>query len=66
MGHSACLFIPRFFLFVHHAMSGTEYLCPTSFGKKYDNFSLVCNKMGIYLRKVYIVRKVISALTCLT
>ena len=43
------------------------YLCPTSFGKKYDHFSLLCKQMDIYLRKVYmyIVRKVTSALTFL-
>ena len=35
----------------------------TSFGKKYDNFSLLCKQMDIYLRKVYIVRKVSSVPT---
>ena len=34
-------------------------------GKKYDNFSLLCKQMDIYLRKVYIVRKVTSVLTFL-
>ena len=33
--------------------------------KKYDNFSLLCKQMDIYLRKVYIVRKVTSAATFL-
>ena len=37
----------------------------TSFGQKYDHFSLLCKQMDIYLRKVYIVRKVTSAPTFL-
>ena len=41
------------------------YSCPTSFGKKYDHFSLLCKQMDIYLRKVYIVKKVTSAPTFL-
>ena len=34
------------------------YSCPTRFGQTYDYFSLLCKQMDIYLRKVYIVRKV--------
>ena len=41
------------------------YSYPTSFGKKYDHFSLLCKQMDIYLRKVYIIKKVTSALTFL-
>ena len=33
--------------------------------KKYDHFSLLCKQMDIYLRKVYIVRKVTSPWTFL-
>ena len=32
------------------------YSFPTSFGKKYYHFSLLCKQMDIYLRKVYIVK----------
>ena len=41
------------------------YACRTSFGQKYDHFSLLCKQMDIYLRKLYIVRKVTSAPTFL-
>ena len=41
------------------------YWYQTSFDKKYDHFSLLCKQMDIYLRKVYIVRKVTSAPTFL-
>ena len=46
--------------------NGKAYSCPTSFGKKYDHFSLLCKQMDIYLRKVYIVIKVTLAPTFLT
>ena len=39
------------------------YSYQTRFGKKYDHFSLLCKQMDIYVRKVYIVRKVTSAST---
>ena len=42
-----------------------EYSYLTSFGQKYDHFSLLCKQMDIYLRKVYIVRKVTSVPTVL-
>ena len=41
------------------------YWYQTSFDQKYDHFSLLCKQMDIYLRKVYIVRKVTSAPTFL-
>ena len=41
------------------------YSYQTSFGQKYDHFSLLCKQMDIYLRKVYVVRKVTSAPTFL-
>ena len=39
------------------------YSYQTSFGQKYDHFSLLCKQMDIYLIKVYIARKVTSAPT---
>ena len=42
-----------------------RYSYQTSFGQKYDHFSLLCKQMDIYLRKVYIVRNVTSAPTFL-
>ena len=35
-----------------------NYWYQTSFGQKYDHFSLLCKQMDSSLRKVYIVRKV--------
>ena len=46
------------------SLLGLAYSYQTSFGQKYDYFSLLCKQMDIYLRKVYIVRKVTSAPTC--
>ena len=45
------------------SLLGLAYSYQTSFGQKYDYFSLLCKQMDIYLRKVYIVRKVTSAPT---
>ena len=41
------------------------YIYQTSFSQKYHHFSLLCKQMDIYLRKVYIVRKVTAAPTFL-
>ena len=41
------------------------YLCETSFGQKYYHCSLLREQIDIYLRKVYVVRKVTSAPTFL-
>ena len=49
---------------IKHGISA-RYSCPTSFDKKYDHLSLLCKQMDIYVRKVYIVRKVTSAPTFL-
>ena len=35
----------------HISFNGASYSYPTSFGKKYDHFSLSCNQMDISLRK---------------
>ena len=43
----------------------TFYSYRTSFGKKYGHFNLLCKQIDVYLRKVYIVRKVTSAPTFL-
>ena len=52
---------PRTLLNTFNAMF---YLYQTSFGQKYDHFSLLCKQMDISLKKkVYIVRKVTSAPT---
>ena len=45
------------------SLLGLAYSYQTSFGKKYDYFSLLCKQMDIYLKKVYIFRKVTSAPT---
>ena len=42
-----------------------QYNGQNSFGQNYDNFSLLCKQMDIYLRKVYIVRKITSVQTFL-
>ena len=39
----------------------TRYSYQTSFGKKYDHFSLLCKQRDDFVGKVYIVRKVTSA-----
>ena len=41
------------------------YLCLMSFGKKYEHLSLLCKQMDSFPGKLYFVRKVTSAPTCL-
>ena len=42
-----------------------RYSYQTTFGQKYDHFSLLSKQIDTYLRKVYIVKKVTSAPTFL-